>query len=59
MIDAFKAALSEGGYSSLPPIYINFEGNLAQLGRVLNPVITVEGKRIGNSMSNITKGGVS
>lgn len=59
MIDAFKAALSEGGYSSLPPICISFEGNLAQLGRVLNPVITVEGKRIGNSMSNITMGGVS
>ncbi len=58
MIDAFKAALSEGGYSSIPAVYVNFEGNLAQLGRVLNPVITVEEKRIGNSMSNIKTGGV-
>lgn len=56
MIDAFKAALSEGGYGSVP-IKIEFTGNLAQLGRVLNPVITQEQTRIGNSM--ISTGGMA
>lgn len=31
-------------------ITINFEGNLAQLARVLNPVITKEQKRVGTSL---------
>lgn len=31
------------------PIVINFEGNLAQLGRVLKPVIDAENRRVGHS----------
>ena len=54
MIEAFETALASNGYSSNQDININFTGNLAQLARVLNPVIEQENKRKGPTL---VKGG--
>lgn len=42
MLQAFKAALSESGYSGAAPAFnITFNGELSALGKVLAPVITI------------------
>lgn len=51
IIEAFKRA------QSTQPITIRFEGNLAQLGRVLNPVIDSEKRRLGMSFASSSLGG--
>lgn len=47
MVDAFRQALDERGGGGTP--VIRFEGSLAELGRVLRPVIEMENNRVGNS----------
>lgn len=47
MLDAFRKALDERGDGGTP--VIRFEGSLAELGRVLRPVIEMENNRVGNS----------
>ena len=44
----------ESGGGNAPTVNIQFTGSLAQLARVLNPVITVEDRRRG---TNLVKGG--
>ena len=44
----------ESGGGNAPAMNIQFTGSLAQLARVLNPVITVEDRRRG---TNLVKGG--
>ncbi len=50
-LDTIKQALAEvmetGGIGD---ITVNFTGDLAQLARVLNPVIEIEGRRVGGSL---------
>lgn len=45
-------AASGGGHSGPISVNITFAGDLAQLGRVLNPVITAEGQRLGPHLVN-------
>lgn len=47
MLDAFRKAFDERGDGGTP--VIRFEGSLAELGRVLRPVIEMENNRVGNS----------
>lgn len=47
IVDAFRQALDERGGGGTP--VIRFEGSLAELGRVLRPVIEMENNRVGNS----------
>lgn len=47
MLDAFRKALDERDDGGTP--VIRFEGSLAELGRVLRPVIEMENNRVGNS----------
>ena len=47
MVEAFRQALDERGGGGTP--VIRFEGSLAELGRVLRPVIEMENNRVGNS----------
>ena len=51
MKQALMEALAESGISGgRQQVVIRFEGNLAQLGRVLKPVIDHENCRIGGSL---------
>ena len=51
-LDTIKQALAEvmAEYGGDADIIIRYEGDLAQLARVLHPVITREGKRVGPSL---------
>ena len=50
-LDTIKQALAEVmATQSGGDITINFTGDLAQLARVLNPVIEIEGRRVGGSL---------
>lgn len=55
-LDTIKQAVAEVMGSGTNNINIEFTGNLAQLGRVLRPVIAAESHRIGRSL--ITTGGI-
>jgi phage-related protein len=50
IVDAVNIALAQNGGNN-GDIVIKFEGNLAQLGRVLNPVIERQKRRAGTSFS--------
>lgn len=45
-------AAAGGGRSGPMSVNITFTGDLAQLGRILNPVITTEGQRLGPKLVN-------
>lgn len=61
MIEAFKAALVEMGGAGAGAgdikVYIEFKGQLARLGQVLEPVITAETQRKGPKF--VTNGGIA
>lgn len=50
MLEAFKQALSESGIDQKEPIIIKFNGNMAELARVLKPALDAESGRIGRSL---------
>ena len=54
IVEAMMIALSKGDFGNSGDININFTGNLAQLARILNPVIEREKKRTG---PKLVKGG--
>ena len=50
MKQAFNESMAENGGSAVQ-VSINFTGSLAQLGRVLQPVVTAETTRQGPSLT--------
>ncbi len=56
LIDTFNRALDARGGGGATQVNIRFSGSLAQLGRLLQPVITTETGRKGSSLAPGTGG---